>query len=288
MLKSWNYLPLPLQTNTLVSMKQLLLPVLLVLLTVATTAQVPMNWYVDEVHPGQDITLNTDEETFTDGARSCRMQLNSGAVPYLVSNRFSVAPGTAYSFSIQALDNDTTGQIRVYADFFDEVGNMVFGEDPKFSGNMEGWQSLGWQGTVPPTAVEGYILIKFYCEPELTKFIDTVRIWVDDVRFTDQEGNNLVVNGSFELWAVGVDEPNAVRAPISVYPNPTEGPITVSNTAMAGWIRIFDLMGKQVMDVRTGGNETIRMDLQALPQGLYTLAAFRENALVSSVKVIRR
>jgi hypothetical protein len=265
-----------------------LLPVLFVLLAAAATAQVPMNWSIDEVNIGQDITLSTDEELFTEGARSCHMQLNSGAVPYLVSDRFNVTAGTSYAFSIDVLDNDTTGQIKVYADFFDEVGNMVFGDDPEFSVNSAEWSTIQWQGTIPPNAVEGYVLIKFYCEPELTKFIDTAHVRVDNCKFLDQGGSNLFINGGFEQWAVGVEEPSFVAASARIFPNPAGDFVTVRTAENADLLQVFDLSGRMLMKEPMAGRSEIKLNLQGLPEGFYTLALFKGRSLVASAKLIRR
>jgi hypothetical protein len=265
-----------------------LLPVLFIVLSAAATAQVPINWSVDEVNIGQDITLSADEELFTEGARSCHMQLNSGAVPYLVSDRFALAAGTTYTFSLDVLDPDTTGQIKVYADFFDEVGNMVFGEDPEFSENNAEWQTIQWQGTVPPGAVEGYVLIKFYCEPELTKFIDTSHAWVDNCRFLDQGGINLFVNGGFEQWAVGVEEPVAAASSLRIFPNPTDGLVTVRTTENADLLQVFDLSGRMLMEEPVAGRSEIMLNLRGLPEGFYTLSLIKSGTLIASTKLIKR
>lgn len=269
-------------------MKKVLLPALSLLFSLSVVAQVPINWYVDEVNPGQDLTLSTDEVTFTEGDRSCRMQLNSGAVPYLVSERFNVTSGTSYTFSVDVLDGDTTGQLKIYADFFDEVGNMIFGEDPQFSENTEGWQTLTWQGVVPPNAVEAYILIKFYCEPELTKFIDTVQIWVDNVRFLNQEGANIFINGGFEQWAVGVDEPLIAASTLRVFPNPTDGAVTVRTAESADLLQIYDLSGRMRMEEPVAGRSEIMLNLQDFPDGFYTLSLLKSGMLIASTKLIKR
>jgi hypothetical protein len=265
-----------------------LLAILLVLLVTATAAQVPMNWSVDEVNIGQDITLSADEELFTEGVRSCHMQLNSGAVPYLVSDRFAVIAGSAYTFSIDALDSDTTGQIKVYADFFNEVGNMVFGEDPEFSGNSAEWQTIQWQGIIPPGAVEGYVLIKFYCEPELTKFVDTAHAWVDNCIFLDKDGINLFLGGGFEQWVVGVEEPVIAASSLTIFPNPTDGPVTVRTTENADLVRIYDLSGRMLMEEPMAGRSEIILDLRGLTGGFYTVSLLKSHSLVASTKLILR
>ena len=258
----------------------------LILLSSITFSQVPVNWNIDEVNPGNDITLVADAEKFTEGSYSCRMQLNSGAVPYLLTDKFEVNPGENYQFSIDVFDNDTVGQLKVYCDFFDAIGNNVFGEQPVLSENSEEWQTIQWTGMVPPDAVQGYVLIKFYCEPNPTTFIDTALAWVDNCLYAEEGGSNLVVNGGFEEWAVGVENHPGVTDAFQLYPNPAVDYVYVNASVNFDLVRISDMSGKIILEKEMTGPRC-KLDVAPLPSGIYIVQLFAVQTLKGSMKLIK-
>jgi hypothetical protein len=209
------------------------------------------------------------------------MQLHSGAVPYLKSDVFYVTPGSAYEFSFDVFDYDTAGQVKIYADFYDTYGFDIFGQPPVYSADSSEWQTFAWQGTVPDQAVVGYVLIKFYCEPELYHFTRTADAWVDNVQFR-QAGDNLVANGGFEEWIVGIDEPGDPGKTITLYPNPAAGYINIGIKGKSDYLLISDLTGREVFRINTCGQEQIKIDIQNLPEGVYLI-----NVYYSSGEILR-
>lgn len=250
-------------------------------------AQVPVNWNIDEVNPGNDITLFDDDEMFTEGTRSCRMQLNSGAVPYLISDHFNVVPGTPYDFSIDVLDNDTLGQLKVYCDFFDALGHNVFGEQPVFSADKAEWQTISWSGAVPPGAVAGYVLLKFYCQPELTTYINTARLWIDRCSFMTGPDQNLMVNGGFEDWAVGVDDDPQELREFRLYPNPATDRVCVKTLKEVDYIRIIDITGK-TMSTQEVHSQEAALEIGAFPSGIYILQLVKDQAIIESLRFTKQ
>ncbi len=251
-------------------------------------AQVPLNWNLDEINPGQDVTIIPDANFHTEGLKSCHMQLHSGAVPYLKSDVYYVTPGSAYEFSFDVFDNDTAGQVKVYADFYDTYGFDVFGQPPVYSSDSSEWQTVSWTGTVQAQAVVGYVLVKFYCEPDLYHFTQTANIWIDNVRFSEAGGNNLVANGGFEEWFVGIDEPGDPDKTIIFYPNPTVDYINISLKEKSGYLQISDLTGREVLRINTGGQEQIKIDIQNLPAEVYFINVYYSNGLILRDKFIKR
>ncbi len=253
-------------------------------------AQVPLNWTVDELNPGQDITLSPDEIFIKEGARSCHMQLNSGEVPYLISESYNVTAGRAYQFSMEVYDNDTLGQIRIYADFHDILGNDVFGEAPVFSADSSGWQYIGWEGTVPAEAVTGYVLIKYFCQPGLNTFINTANVWIDDTRFQEQGGGTLVANGGFEEWNVGWEETDPVIR-LSIFPNPVEDYLYFLSGSDFDRLFIRDVTGKQLLDQTIEGSNVKsipqKVDVSLLTRGIYILTFRFSDGRVESLKMVK-
>lgn len=248
-------------------------------------SQVPLNWIVDEVSPGEDISLSPDESIFTEGTKSCHMQLHSGAVPYLISDIFYITPGVNYEFSIDVYDNDTAGQIKVYADFFDTYGFNIFGAPPVFSSDSSQWQTISWQGTIPVQAVVGYILVKFYCQPNLYSFSKFADIWIDNIRFQESGADNLVVNGSFEEWIVWIDEsPNATHDLI-IYPNPAWDFLNIELKEGIEILVISDLMGREKIRMEIDNISSYSMDISGLPEGMYLLSVIYEDNYMRSQRL---
>jgi hypothetical protein len=265
-------------------MKLLLSIATFFLIIIESSAQVPVNWTRDEINPGEDFTLSQDETVFTEGMKSVHMQLNTGAVPYLVSDVFYITPGAAYEFSIDVLDNDTAGQVKVYADFFDPFGFDIFGEPPVFSSDSSEWTTISWMDTIPSQAVVGYILVKFYNQPNPYTFTKTASIWLDNVQFRIEGGGNLVTNGGFEDWTVGVNE-NPGKERIEIYPNPADDFINVEFPGKFKALQIYNSRGQLVF------KEDINNDKAFIPvgdflPGLYLVRIESDNRVFSKKVLI--
>jgi len=268
-------------------MKLLVTFFILILIDFATQAQVPINWTLDEINPGEDFTLMPDGSFFSEGMKACHMQLNSSAVPYLISDVYYITPGAEYEFSFDVFDNDTAGQVKVYADFYDTYGFDIFGQPPVFSSDSSGWQTISWVGAVPGQAVVGFVRIKFYCQPDLYDFNQTAHVWIDNISYRETGGNNLVTNGGFEEWAVGIDESGNTERPLSIYPNPASDFVNIPVTGSSEVIIISDLMGREVLKMNTSGNEILHVDLRLLTEGLYIITVTLGNDTVLTGKLLK-
>jgi len=249
-------------------------------------AQVPLNWTVDEINPNEDVTLYPDESFFSEGMKSCHLQLNSGAVPYLVSDVYNVTPGAAYEFSFDVFDNDTAGQVKVYADFYDTYGFDVFGQAPVFSSDSSEWQTISREGVIPAQAVVGYVLIKFYNQPDLYNFTTTAHIWIDDIRFRQTGGDNLVTNGGFEEWVVGVDDIWNDENTLLIYPNPAQDAVNLKLPGSAKFIVISDMMGREVLRINSIAKDNYRIEIKTLPEGIYLISAVQEDNRLFQGKIV--
>jgi hypothetical protein len=246
-----------------------ILSIAVIFLSLQAFSQVPLNWTRDEVNPGEDFTLTPDGSVFSEGLKSCHMQLNSGSVPYLESDVYYIAPGAPYGFSFDVFDNDTAGQVKVYADFYDVYGFNVFGEAPFLSADSAEWQTISWTGTVPAQAAVGYVLIKFYNQPNPYSFTKTAHIWLDNFQFRQDGGDNLVLNGGFEDWLVGIDEAGSNEGGLTIYPNPAADIVNIKLAGEADFISINDVAGREVLKIYPEGQEIIQVDVNHLQKGLY-------------------
>lgn len=251
-------------------------------------SQAPLNWTRDEINPGEDFTLTADESKFTEGLKSVRMRLNNGAIPYLVSDVFYVSPGAEYEFSIDVLDADTAGQVKIYADFYDTYGFDIYGEQPVFSTDSAEWQTIRWTGTVPLQAVVGYVLIKFYNQPSLYSFTKNAEIWMDRVMFRQPDSINLVVNGGFENWATGLDETWKNNGSLTISPNPAADYFQIGFPDDALEVIISDISGRIIYRENVLGKESTIINIQQFPEGLYVARAVLEDGTNLRRKLIVR
>jgi hypothetical protein len=235
-------------------------------------SQVPLNWTRDEVNPGEDFTLTVDESFVTEGTKSLHMQLNTGSVPYLVSDVFYINPGSEYDFSLDVFDHDTAGMLKVYADFYDTYGFNIYGEPPQFSTDSSEWQVIGWQGTIPAQAAVGYILIKFFNQPDPYHFIRKADIWIDNVQFNQSGSGNLVMNGSFENWNVGIDNNRDNDQAFFIYPNPAKDFVNVNYCRVITELRITDVSGREIYFADQLQMQTVKINVTAWPEGMYIIS----------------
>ena len=253
---------------------------------VTSFAQDPINWTRDEINPGEDFTISQDESLYTEGTKSCHSQLNSGAAPYLVSDVYYVTPGEEYEFSLDVFDSDTAGQVKVYCDFFDMFGFNIFGQPPVFSIDSSSWQTISWGGVVPDQAVVGYVLLKFYGQPDLYNFTKTAHIWIDNIKFVDAAEFNLLANGGFEEWNVDVNEMPGQKGMISIYPNPAAGFVNIELEAEAEYISISDISGREVLKYDAFGKGIVQADVNQLQIGIYIVRAILQNKSVVAKKLL--
>ena len=105
----------------------------------------------------------------------------------------------------------------------------------------------------------------------------------------------LFVRGEYEIfaagirllmgpWNVGTDE--AFLAGVSVYPNPSEGMVTVTNAqGNLNTIVVYDLAGR-VVTTKTTSTETT-LDLTAVQAGTYLVKVSNENGSITENVVIK-
>jgi hypothetical protein len=259
----------------------------MVYLPLAIYGQVPLNWTRDEINPGEDFTLSPDDTVFTEGLQSLHMSLNTAAVPYLISDVYYILPGAEYDFSIDVFDNDTAGQVKIYADFYDTYGFNVYGKPPVFSSDSSDWQTISWHDTVPSQAVVGYVMIKFQTQPDLYHFTRRANIWIDNARF-QQNDINLVLNGGFEFWDLGTKENGDPETSLEIYPNPANDYANLKLPEDISSVSVTDFSGKEIFIKKDNLNETLCLDVKHWPSGIYFINAVSENGSGTTSKLIIR
>ena len=242
---------------------------------------IPNDWYLDEVNPGADIALYPEDAMVYDGTLSCKMVLLSAEVPYLFSFFYDVSEGSAYTFSIWYLDNDPRGSLKIYADFIDDQGDPVYGEDPVFSEDGAEWQNVTWSANVPAGAVQGQVWIKFYDDPG---FVDNAVIYIDAASFV-VDGTNLVSNPGFESWD-GVSVPEVENtADVHVFPNPVTDHVNIAGMDYDR-ITISNIFGQMVYQTLVMPGQKVSVD--ELASGIYIVNVYKDNRFQGSAKLMKK
>ncbi len=104
------------------------------------------------------------------------------------------------------------------------------------------------------------------------------RIWYfDDIRL---EGGDCGTTGVFD--AVDV-------APLSISPNPANHSLRVENMENVSRLEIFNLFGKRLASVLTGGDSQVELDLSNFPAGLFMLASYsKEGVLTGNARFVKQ
>jgi hypothetical protein len=83
---------------------------------------------------------------------------------------------------------------------------------------------------------------------------------------------------SFELevLVLGLND-NELNKGLSIYPNPSSNMVTVnSKTDLLTSISVFDINGKQILDINTINSETKTLDISNFSNGIYFMTINNE------------
>lgn len=76
----------------------------------------------------------------------------------------------------------------------------------------------------------------------------------------------------------GIEEDN-ISANISVFPNPAVNSITIeaSNSEKVQAVKVFDVLGKQLMNISANGDERMELNISEFDKGMYYMEIVTEN-----------
>ena len=98
-------------------------------------------------------------------------------------------------------------------------------------------------------------------------------------------GQKETEDGSFQAWVFQIEDtaqgmdPEAAMHP-AVFPNPASNSITVSGIQKNSLVKIYDMAGRN-LTVITADDDTVLMDVNNLPCGIYTVTALSEGTSAS-------
>lgn len=185
----------------------------------------PQNWSTYE----EGVTLTREKVIVKERFTSLKITSTERKAA-LRSERFAVTPGALYSLSMDILDNSVDGKLRAYFYFRDECGNDIVSSN-QYSSDSTDWKPLIFADTVPANAVSADIKFKVYDDDENP-------LYLDNVIYTEDDGDNLFVNSYFEFWE-NVTTPMANNS-IQTVGNASGSFALTSTNAAAGTIYVIE------------------------------------------------
>lgn len=185
---------------------KILLALLLIAVSAGINAQ-PLNWQEDSPSDWSPINLMADFDNFTEGIASLNITFTETGTPYFVSDTFDVTASSAFSFSIDVLDNDPGCEVNQRVHFIlndNSTQNETSGDYTVDNGSF---QTMTFTGTTPATAVKAYVIIRIY--DVSANWTGSGTFNLDNSSYTENGGSNLLQNSGFENWAVPVAESTA-------------------------------------------------------------------------------
>jgi len=84
------------------------------------------------------------------------------------------------------------------------------------------------------------------------------------------------IYAQLEVFVLGLND-NELNKGLSIYPNPSSNMVTVnSKTDLLTSISVFDINGKQILDINTVNAETKTLDISNFSNGIYFMTINNE------------
>ena len=115
--------------------------------------------------------------------------------------------------------------------------------------------------------------------------LDALNLWIANQEHPELYRTWAIVNDSIPVFAdyyVGIPENEASAERVNVHPNPTSGLVSIEGVA-ATEVQVYNAMGQLLKTVRS----TNEINLEGLPQGVYTLRIADEKGFVVVRKVVK-
>ena len=77
-------------------------------------------------------------------------------------------------------------------------------------------------------------------------------------------------------------------ATLEISPNPVDNILYIRNPGEATHFRLIDILGRQVQELKTNGEETITMNVSNIATGIYMVAAFNaQQKLIANARIMK-
>ncbi|MDO5980903.1 S8 family serine peptidase [Flavivirga spongiicola] len=180
------------------------------------------------------------------------------------------APGNAIASSVSSFD----------INFLDSSPTVVKGVT---DGSLEWWYANLEGTSMASPIVTGIIALWLEARPSLT--VDDVKAILDNTSthdsYTGTSNNNIWGRGKIDAWlamflieqSLDISEKETTKN-VKIYPNPTQGSITIKTTFNYLNFELYNLMGKKINEFIVTPEKTgYSIDLKGLQSGVYFLSA---------------
>lgn len=158
-----------------------------------------MDWREDSPPEYAPITIVPELTAKSHGLVAAKVTFTETGTPYLVSDTFNVTANTAYTYSVDILDNDPASEVNQRIRFIAADGTGTNATSSIYSvDNPSAYQTLTYTGTSPATAVKAYVIIRMY--DVTASWAGSGTYYIDNAVYKEGTGPNLIPNASFENW----------------------------------------------------------------------------------------
>jgi hypothetical protein len=203
---------------------------------------------------------------------------------------FEFEHGNSYTWKIKTIcDQNESSEVSVSATADCEMCNPVTGVsagEPSCEGATITWNVVAGakEYKISRDGVTTTVIEPTYTDPD-TFWAGVTYTWVI-VTVCDENESEPVEITEMGNCMQGINE---LTNSISVYPNPTDGQLQITNYELRiENIEIFDVMGRCVATVETHGRASLQLDISHLPSGVYFVRIQTENGAVITRKVIKQ
>lgn len=170
-------------------MKQILLFISAILISAPSYSQL-QQWTT----VSSNVTTEQETSNSTEGNSSLKVTWRSKSNQDIESESFQVTAETPFSYTLDVLDNDAAGRVRLVIIFDNNNSySSIYSED------NASWSNIEYTGNVPTGATTAKIRLRFY---DISSNWDgDATVYVDNAIYTDNGGlTNLIPDGGFENW----------------------------------------------------------------------------------------
>lgn len=173
-------------------------------------------------------------------------------------------------------------------------------------GNYISWKGL----SADPSFPDSYKVVVSTTTSDISAFTDTLLIvsnetaeWASHEESLDAYANQTIhiafVNTTFDgfklyLDSVDVREQDPLNIieekniSLNLFPNPVEDKITLQAEKMITAVSVFSTLGKRVANIADNSQNSLQLDLSALPQGVYHVQIRLVNGVIVRKKVVKK
>lgn len=230
------------------------------------------------------------------GSFGFRINFPTGVSPYSITNKDFNKDGKTDLVTVNQnskawlLLNCTPCVVSVTDSIFKDVLPLTWNLVPIYSSNITSakWSWGDGTDTIAMYPSHVYATAGYYniCVTAYASCGDSATYCRNDSIYKTDNSNAMIKVNIIPKSVVTVKELNRYDRQIFVYPNPATNALTITNIGSKSIIRLYDALGKLVIEKETESNLTV--DVNNLTQGVYTLITESTNSRAFNKVIITK